>query len=84
MAYWPNQGEQIMPQPSLAWSFLADGTALFFGQRTACPEKNLDYFRLAEMVFKELSSRTAEKAREIGRFLSATLFFCAQAGRKEA
>jgi hypothetical protein len=37
-----------------------------------------------ECLFKELSSRTAEKAREIGRFLSATLVFCAQAGRKEA
>ena len=44
----------------------------------------LSFITRVWLVFKELSSRTAEKAREIGRFLSATLVFCAQAGRKEA
>jgi hypothetical protein len=41
------------PKP---WAFLADGTAFFFGQRTVSPEKNLDYFRLREVIQGEADS----------------------------
>ncbi len=50
-----------MPLLALAWSLLVDGTALFFGQRTVCPDKNLDYFRLAELLQNEAGSSLRPK-----------------------
>jgi hypothetical protein len=49
------------PLPAIPWSLLADGSALFFGQRTVSPEKNLDYFRLADLIQMEVGSSVAPK-----------------------
>ena len=47
--------------PQIPWSLLIDGSALFFGQRAVCPEKNLDYLRLGEILSAEAGSSVPPK-----------------------
>src|ERR1700694_5978554 len=47
--------------PQIPWSLLIDGSALFFGQRQVCPEKNLDYLKLGEILANEVGSSLLPK-----------------------
>src|SRR5208337_5652273 len=57
-AYWPRgpMEENAMPSSSHSpasnptASLLVDGSALFFGQRAASPDKNLDYTVLLDVM----------------------------------
>jgi hypothetical protein len=47
-----------MQNKTTDWTILADGSALFFGQRAVSPEKTLDYTELCSLLQAQCGSKT--------------------------
>ncbi len=51
----------LLRVPSSPWALLIDGSALFFGQRSVSPDRNMNYVALKEQLEKENRSGVAPK-----------------------